>query len=139
VCPHSDSDDDEDTVRKRFTPPRTELGFLKAMDKVGRSMNRQVLLSKRIQKAAERKRMEDRLCFPKERCYRRNMGLADHKRLKRKYDALGRVESNIDPFSIWRSENPIEGLDIDEDGNLLDEDGQVVPVKSSIVGIPLRY
>jgi hypothetical protein len=124
---HSDSDDDEDTVRKRFTPPRTKLGFLKAMDKVGRSTNRQVLLSKRIQNAAEKKRMEDRLCFPHERCYRRNMGLADHKRLKRKYDALGRVESNIDLFSICRSENPIEGIDIDEDGNLLDEDGQVVP------------
>jgi hypothetical protein len=127
IYPHSDSDADEDTVRRRFTPPRTILGFLKAIDKVGRSMTRQVEYSKRLQEAARRKNFEGRLCFPHERCYRRNMGADHHQRIKRKYDALGRVESYADHFTIWRSENPIESVDVDGDGNMIDEDGNVIP------------
>jgi hypothetical protein len=55
IYPHSDSDDDDDSVRKRFTPPRTVNGFLKTINKVSRSISRQMELSKQLQASAAKK------------------------------------------------------------------------------------
>jgi hypothetical protein len=55
------------------------------------------------------------------------MSLEHHKRLKRRYVRYGRDESLTDRFSRWRSDNPIKWLDVDDDGNRLDEDGAIIP------------
>jgi len=116
VHPHSDSDDDDEIVRKRFTPPRTAKGFLKVINKVSRSISRQMALSNQLQVSASKKSLEKRLCFPHERCFRRNMSLEHHKQLKRRYIRYGRDETLTDRFSKWRSDHPIEWLDVDDKG-----------------------
>ena len=127
VYPHSDSDDDDDLIRKRFTPPRTKQGFLRRINKVARSISRQMGLSRLLQAAAVKKSFERRLCFPQERCYRRDMSLDQHKLLKRGYIHYGRDESFTDPFSVWRANHPLEWLDVDDHGNCLDEEGSIIP------------
>jgi len=49
-----------------------------------------------------------------------------HKKLKRKYIRYGRDESFTDRYSRWRSDHPITWLDVDDNGNQIDEDGNII-------------
>jgi hypothetical protein len=64
VHPASDSDDDDELIRKRFTPPRTLNGFLKRINKVGRSVSRQLELSRQLQRSARQKSLEPEAMLP---------------------------------------------------------------------------